>query len=119
MQKERGEGFFTASNTELAAIASENQRVPVSVASVACGIAVFRELGLIETRTAYVSGESMRSIRVRAAESKVELTDSVRYREGLDEREIFHSFREWAIKSQKEKLHTRVSGPILPDGATR
>lgn len=119
MQKEHGEEFFTASNTELAAIASENQRVSVSVASVACGIAVFRELGLIETHTAYVSGESMRSIRVRAAESKVELTDSVRYREGLGEREIFHSFREWAIKSQKEKLHMRVSGPILPDGATR
>ena len=117
MQKESGEEFFSASNAELATIASENQHVPVSAASAACGVAVFRELGLIETHTAYVSGESMRSIRVRTTDSKVELTDSVRYREGLGEREIFHSFREWAIKSQKEKLYQRVSGPILPDGA--
>ena len=119
MQKESAEEYFTASNADLAAVASANQHGAVSPASAACGVTVFRELGLVETHTAFVSGESMRSIHVRATDSKVELTDSVRYREGLGEREIFQSFKEWAIKSQREKLHTRVSGPILPDRANR
>ena len=119
MQQESAEEYFAATNADLAAKASANQHAPVSAASAACGVAVFRELGLIETHTAFVSGEAMRSIHVKAAGSKVELTDSVRYREGLGEREIFQSFREWAIKSQREILHKRVSGPILPGSANR
>lgn len=117
MQQENDDDFFTISNTDLATIASKNQRFAVSSPSAECGVAVFRELGLIETHTAFVSGESMRSIHVHQTDEKVELTDSVRYREGLGEREIFHSFKDWAIKSRREDLLTRVSGPIVPENA--
>ncbi len=58
-----------------------------------------------------------RSIHVVDTQSKVELTDSVRYREGLGEREIFHAFRDWAMKSDSATLHVRVSRPILPGDA--
>ena len=55
-----------------------------------------------------------RSIHVKETQGKVELTDSVRYREGLGEREIFHAFRDWAMKSDSGTLEARVSRPILP-----
>ena len=103
---------------DLAKLASEGGHA-VSSQSAACGVAVFRELGLIETHTAYASGEITRSIRVVDTASKVELTDSVRYREGLGERAIFSAFRDWAMGTDAASLHVRVSRPILPGSAPR
>ena len=80
-------------------------------------MAVFRELGLIETHVAYASGEVKRSIHVNETASKVELTDSVRYREGLGECDIFNAFRDWAMRSDSASLHVRVSRPIVPRNA--
>lgn len=113
MQRAHGDGFFTMSNADLAKMASEAGHT-VSDASAACGVAVFRELGLIETHTAYASGEIARSLHIVDTQSKVELTDSVRYREGLGERDIFRAFRDWAMRSDSDSLQTRVSRPILP-----
>lgn len=115
LQREHGDDFFTLGNTDLAQFASEGGH-EISPVSAACGVAVFRELGLIETHTAYASGEITRSIRVINTQSKVELTDSVRYREGLGERDIFCAFRDWAMGSDAATLHVRVSRPILPAG---
>ncbi len=80
-------------------------------------MAVFRELGLIETRVAYASGEVTRSIHVNNAESRVELTDSVRYREGLGEWDVFQSFKNWVMRSDASSLGVRVSRPIVPGAA--
>ena len=113
LQRESAESFFTLGNADLAAAASA-PALAISPASAACGVAVFRELGLIETHTAYASGEITRSIHVVDTQSKVELTDSVRYREGLDEREIFHTFRDWALRCAVDALKTRVSRAIIP-----
>ena len=113
VQRQHGSEFFCLSNADLAQLASEGGHV-VSAASAACGVAVFRELGLVETHTAYASGEVTRSIRVVDTNSKVELTDSVRYREGLGERATFDAFRDWAMGTDTTSLHVRVSRPILP-----
>ena len=113
LQRQAGEGFFTLSNMELARQASQRAH-EVRPASAACGIAVFRELGLVETRTVYASGEPTRSIRVVNVQSKVELTDSVRYREGLGEQEIYHAFKDWVMGSDAPTLQARVARPILP-----
>ena len=119
LQRDHGTNFFTMGNADLAQLASEGSSHSVSPASAACGVAVFRELGLIETHTAYASGELTRSIRVVDTQSKVELTDSVRYREGLGEHAIFNAFREWAMGSDTASLRLRVSRPILPDERER
>ena len=113
LQRAAGEGFFAVSNADLARMASGQQR-EMRPASAACGIAVFRELGLVETRTAFSSGEPVRSVRVVDVQGKVELTDSVRYREGIGEQEIYHAFKEWAMGSDAASLQARVSRPILP-----
>ncbi len=49
-----------------------------------CAVAVFRELGLIEAHAMFGPDGLVRSIHVGHAD-KVQLTDSVRYREGMDE----------------------------------
>ena len=118
LQRDSAEPFFAMGNADLAAAASTDA-FPVSPASAACGVEVFRELGLIETHTAFGADGMARSIHVKEAQAKVELTDSVRYREGLGEREIFHAFRDWAMQSDSDSLHVRVSRPILPSEAWR
>ena len=112
-QEKAGEGFFTASNADVAARATKPGR-EVAPESVACAIAVFRELGLIETRTAFTSGEVVRSVHVVPGASKVELESSVRYREGLEEQAIFQSFKQWALREPVETLQEKVQRPILP-----
>ena len=110
-----GESFFQISDAQLAdEVAAFDPRVCVSAASASCAIAVFRELGLIETDSAAEAGYQ-RSIRIVPADGKVELTDSVRYREGLDEIGIFRSFCEWVMKSSVAVLRQRIARPILPD----
>ncbi|MDR0513848.1 MAG: single-stranded-DNA-specific exonuclease RecJ [Coriobacteriaceae bacterium] len=114
-QQERTEEFFAMGNDELAALASREGRFTVSAASAACAVAVFRELGLIETRSTFNAGKAQRLIRVCEAKSKVALTDSIRYGEGLGEREAFLAFRDWAIRSAPEALRMRIAQAILPD----
>ena len=112
-QGEAGEGYFTASNADVAARASRRGR-EISQESARCAIAVFRELGLIETRTANTSGEVTRSVRVVPNADKVQLESSVRYREGLDEQGVFQHFKKWALEQPSSVLQQQVQRPILP-----
>ena len=113
-QREAGGRPISPSNADLAeSCSARDKKHPVSLASVECAIAVFRELGLVETR-AGDGPDRLRSIRVVETNSKVELVDSVRYREGLDEMEISSSFSEWATSSSADALHSRIIAPILP-----
>ena len=105
--------FFCMSNADLA-IAASNELHMVTPTEAACSIAVFGELGLIETRVSYDAGRSERWIRVDEGASKVELRDSIRYREGLDERDVFNAFRDWAMRCDSNGLFVRVSRPIVP-----
>lgn len=116
MQKHHAQaGGFTIASSVLAEEASK--QVPahtVSPASADCAVAVFRELGLIEARTPDTDMHA-RCIRVLDTTSKVELTDSVRYQEGLDEQEAFRYFCDWVLQSSASDLHNRIMKPILPD----
>ena len=55
-----------------------------------------------------------RSINVVDYKGKVELDDSVRYREGMDERESFATFKDWVLSSSAEELQSRIRRPLLP-----
>lgn len=114
MQRASGGRAFTLTPSDLVRI-SGGTAPHASSASAMCGLAVFRELGLIETHTAFVSGETTRQVRVNERAGKVDLTDSVRYREGLGEREVFESFREWAFGSDSASVERRIARPITPE----
>ena len=114
LQKQSPEGFLSLSFEDLARQASDNLSI-VSPTAAACGVSVFRELGLIEAQETYNDGVTLHKIRVNVGAPKCELTDSVRYREGLDELSIFRAFREWAIAADPARLTVRVTHPITPD----
>ena len=113
LQRNTPDDYFCVADADLAEAASDAFRA-VSPTSAACGLAVFRELGLIETRTVYEAGRPHLWVRVREGASKVELTDSVRYREGIDERTLFGGFCRWALGTDGPTLTVRLSHPIMP-----
>lgn len=113
LQRECEGDYFCVGDDDLAQTASDCFH-RVSPTSAACGLAVFRELGLIETRTVYDAGRPALWVRVREGADRVELTDSVRYREGIDERAGFGGFCNWALGCDVQGLTVRLAHPIVP-----
>ncbi len=113
LQRECPNDYFCAGPADLAHGASDGFH-RVSPVSAACGLAVFRELGLIETRTVREAGQEALWVRVQERADRVELTDSVRYREGIDERAGFGGFCDWALGLDAQGLTVHLSHPIVP-----
>ena len=114
MQREAQGASLRLTDADLAQLGAVGSD-PTGTATAVCGIAVFRELGLIDAQTAFNSGRMECTIRVNENVQKVELTDSVRYREGLGERDVFQSFRDWALRTDGPSLRIRVIRPITPE----
>ncbi|MDD6290084.1 MAG: single-stranded-DNA-specific exonuclease RecJ [Eggerthellales bacterium] len=114
MQREAQGASLRLTDADLAQLGAVGSD-PTGTATAVCGIAVFRELGLIDAQTAFNSGRMECTIRVNENAQKVELTDSVRYREGLGERDVFQSFRDWALRTDGPSLRIRVIRPITPE----
>ena len=113
-QREMGEDFLDIDFTDIARDVQQScGSMPVSLASAQCGVSVFRELGLIEL-SERLSSESACHVHVLKTESKVSLTDSVRYREGLEEIECFNQFCSWVTQATASNLRRMLTSPILP-----
>lgn len=77
---------------------------------VSSGIAVFRELGFVETR----GNGSARSLRVIPSPSRVNLAASTRYAEGIEQYGQFGDFKAWVLSAPAAELLARFNRPILP-----
>ncbi|MGN0037953.1 MAG: single-stranded-DNA-specific exonuclease RecJ [Coriobacteriales bacterium] len=107
---QQGEESFSCTNAQLAQEAAQQGRAQLDESGVSCGLGVFRELGFLET-----SGSSVaRRITMVEGPQKMSLTDSVRYREGLQETEGFALFKRWALGASPDELLARFNRPILP-----
>lgn len=141
-QNEHDNSFFTLDEQDIAHRATRLFGSAVSPKQVHSGISVFEELGLVkveeqnaERHSAF--GDSLpittddslddqrdkgsvdrdqadRRIYVVDYEGKVELSDSVRYREGLDEYNLFISFKDWVLTASVDQLQDRIRHPLLP-----
>ncbi len=114
LQAEQPGQMVTLLASELARLASDDARI-VSPQAARCGLSVFTELGLIESTRSFSGGFEVHGFRVREGAPKVELTDSVRYQEGLDEMDGFKRFCEWAMMCDMAGLACRMIHPITPD----
>ncbi len=117
---QESQGAFVLEDKELAERANKlDRRARLEEGAVACGLAVFAELKFLrlEERAAAGTGERQRFIQMLAAPQKMELTDSLRYAEGLEELNAFNNFRQWALKTSHQELLERLNRPILPEGA--
>ena len=86
-------------------------RTTLDACEVEPGVAIFEELGF-----AQVDGiADARRVRMVESPERMELTRSVRYLEGLHQRDDFDEFSDWALSSPAEELLARIVRPITPD----
>ena len=98
-----------------AASAASAAASKLSAAAVKCGITVFRELGFIEARPGCFCGERIWAIRVKRSPEKVELMESVRFREGLGEIDESRTFAKWALYASADELLNHIVYPLIPE----
>ena len=111
-----GKVFFRISDKDLsAACTARRHRFEIGEQACACGIAVFEELGLVSTYATHDFDDTVHTVHVCIGASKVELTDSVLYREGMGDLDEFAQFRKWAMRSSVESLRGRIVHPMLPN----
>ena len=103
--------MFSMANADIAEVAQGvDPSTKMNETTVACGIAIFRDLSLLET-----SGHgSSRCIRMIVSPQRVELAESVRYLEGLRLRCEFDDFRTWALSTPVDTMLAQVNRPITP-----
>ncbi|MBO8125831.1 MAG: single-stranded-DNA-specific exonuclease RecJ [Firmicutes bacterium] len=110
------EGRVSLTNAELAEVmqgllkgAGEFFRPSPETVSAALG--VLYELGLIDREK---TGSSRVIYLAPRPEGKLDLNDSVRYNEGIVEKEVFEEFQKWALCASKEEILSLINKPIYP-----
>lgn len=110
LHQAEGEGF-EITNAELAERCRKiDAACSLDERGVSAGLGVFRDLG-------FVTGEghgAYRRLTVLPSDKKVELEQSVRYAEGLDEIEEFEAFKGRVLTATDAELLERFNRPILP-----
>jgi single-stranded-DNA-specific exonuclease len=105
-----GEGF-EITNAELAErCVALSRECGLDERGMSSALGIFRDLRLL---TGEGHGAYRRLTFIPSAE-KLELSESVRYAEGLDEIDEFAEFRGWATGSDAQLLLERFNRPILP-----
>ena len=74
---------------------------------------VFCELGLLEDELDFDGKVQSHIISKSDNSSKVELTDSVRYCEGMNAMQDFEEFKGWALQASISDLTNRITHPIF------
>ena len=84
---------------------------PMREETITHALGIFRELGLVTT----AGHSSARTITLHDDGRKVDLQNSVRLLEGIDEQADFDNFKDWALTASAEELLARFNKPILPE----
>ena len=106
-----GEDGFQVSNAGLVERCRRiDSKSKLGESGVSSGIAVFRELGFLETRG---YGSARRIVLVEHP-PRMELAQSARYLEGRGALEAFAGFRRWAFDSSPDEILRHFNRPILP-----
>ena len=85
-------------------------RTPVDERSIPCGLSIFEELGFVLV-TGFDEGRRLEMVE---NPGRVELSNSIRYLEGLRARVEFSAFRTWALDAPAHDMLSRVNRPITP-----
>ena len=95
-------------------VSSLDPRCSANEALVEAGVGIFCELGLVRVEG---FGDQRRVAVV--SRGRVDLSDSVRFQEGLREHEDFEAFAAWALSADPEELRAAVIRPITPAFGSR
>ncbi|PKQ10008.1 MAG: single-stranded-DNA-specific exonuclease RecJ, partial [Actinobacteria bacterium HGW-Actinobacteria-9] len=111
LQSADGDAFEITNNELAERVTARRAQSRMNDRGVSSGLGVFRELGLVE-------GEGHGAYRkltvLPAPEHKLDLAESTRYAEGLEEIAEFEEFRTWVLGATADELLARFNRPILP-----
>ncbi|NPD30684.1 single-stranded-DNA-specific exonuclease RecJ [Eggerthellaceae bacterium zg-1084] len=114
-QRDAGDATFTISCTQVAeGLSAAGERSVLTPATVAGAVAIFRELGLVEARSSHADAADALWVRVHESADKVDLADSVRFREGQSERSAFDAYRGKVLRMSATQIEDQVRSPIVP-----
>ena len=114
-QRSSAQEFYAFAFDQLAKSATALfPRFTISIDQTRSGVAVFEELGLVQTRTEQTNNVTKHYLHVVDYEGKVDLVESIRYQEGMDEIASFDRFKDWVLKQPAEELERRIQRPLLP-----
>lgn len=115
LQRLQQEHYFSTTFHDLAQGATRAMPLfAISSVQAACGVTVFKELGLIQVKSHTLGYTDEHMIHVVDYKGKVELTQSVRYCEGLREIELFNTFKDWVLSESADVLQNHIQKPMLP-----
>lgn len=87
---------------------------PAAPAAIFCALDIFSELGLINVKTNYKDGQTYSTISLVENAGHVNLEDSSRFCEGLNEISQFNDYRNFAMRTSANALTNVLRHPILP-----
>lgn len=103
---------FEITNSELAERCRKRRKgCALDESGVSAGIGVLRDLGFVTS----AGHGANRRLTFTFAEHRVDLTQSTRYSEGLDEQREFADFKEWVLNAPAADLLAGFNRPILPN----
>ena len=106
-----GEASFSASDLDIAHMClAIDARSPLDERAVPSGLGIFEELGFIVVH----HGADGRAIEVVEHPGHVDLTQSIRYLEGIHARLEFSEFKSWALGASARDMLDRINRPITP-----
>ena len=110
-QGQTGDRRISASDIDISQMClAIDARTPVEERMVPCALAIFEELGFLT-----ISGfDNNRSIEMVQSPGKVDLSQSIRYLEGIRARVEFSAFRGWALSASAHDMLANVNRPITP-----
>ena len=114
-QAKAPESMANLSYTSVAQEASEIGGIEVTKSNVEYAIPIFSELDLLNACTITIDGYLVKMVQLMQPERKVNLEDSIRYKEGLIEKQSFSTFGNWLIVSKKKELLETIAAPLAPE----
>ncbi len=114
LQEEHAGESFELSVDELEQFISTWPRALALEPAARCAAEVFDELGLLDLVKVYDGRQETYHIRLNDQAEKVDLCDSVRYREGQLEKDCFENFALWLNQQDASSLRSQIISPIIP-----
>ncbi|MFW5962354.1 MAG: single-stranded-DNA-specific exonuclease RecJ [bacterium] len=106
---------LTITNKDLAKkIVSTKYVKQMTAAEVSSALGILEELGLI-IRNGSTHDRTITVVERKNPSEKVQLLDSLRYVEGIKDKDVFYNFREYVLNVTTEELLTRINRPVAPD----
>ena len=107
-----GETSFSESDLDIAQMClAIDARTPIDERAVPSGLGIFEELGFVRIHR---SGDTRR-IEMVEHPGHMDLTNSIRYLEGIHAQMEFSDFKGWALTASAHDMLARMNRPITPD----